>query len=82
MQFGDGPRRHLIKIKGGNAMHKNLTKPHVINDRLETPTGLVGVPPEAAMLGGDDTYIIVTDRKTANRIIDEIFSSKNKSLPQ
>ena len=63
-------------------MNKRLTKPYEKNVRLSTPTGLLGVPPEAAEDGGDDTYIIVTDRKTANRIIDEIFSPKNKSLPQ
>ena len=63
-------------------MNKNLTKPYVINDRLETPTGLVGVPPEAAMLGGD-TYIIVTDKQTAERVINEILSPPGTAcLPQ
>lgn len=28
-------------------MEKKLNKPHVINERLERPTGLLGVPPDA-----------------------------------
>lgn len=63
-------------------MNKRLTKPYEKNVRLATPTGLVGVPPEAAMLGGDDTYIIVTDKKTAERVINEIFYPRNNVLPQ
>lgn len=62
-------------------MNKSLTKPYEKNVRLSTPTGLLGVPPEAAEDGGD-TYIIVTDKKTAERVINEIISPKNKSLPQ
>lgn len=63
-------------------MSKRFTKPHVINDRLETPTGLTGVPPEAAEDGGD-TYIIVTDKKTAERVINEILlPEKFTTLPQ
>ncbi len=57
-------------------MCKRLTKPFEKNVRLDAPLGLLGVPPDAAMLGGD-TYIIVTNRKTAERVINEIIFDKN-----
>ena len=57
-------------------MNKRLTKPHELNPRLETPTGLIGVPPRTAS-GRDDTYIIVTDRETAESFINNFFP-KNK----
>lgn len=63
-------------------MTKRLTKPYEKKVRLSTPTGLLGVPPEAAEDGGD-TYIIVTDKKTAERVINEILlPEKFTTLPQ
>ena len=62
-------------------MDKRLTKPYEKNVRLSTPTGLVGVPPEATEDGGD-TYIIVTDKKTAERVIDILFPEKSAAAPQ
>ena len=62
-------------------MNKRLTKPHEKNIRLDAPLGLPGVPPEAAIDGGADTYIIVTDKKTAERFIDEIFRAGNSHAP-
>ena len=62
-------------------MNKRLTKPHEKNIRLDAPLGLLGVPPEAASDGGEDTYIIVTDRKTAERVINEIFGAGNSPAP-
>lgn len=62
-------------------MEKRLNKPNKRNVRLQAATGLVGVPPQAAMLGGE-TYIIVTDRQKAERFVSEILGNKSGSLPQ
>lgn len=63
-------------------MDKRLTKPYEKNVRLSTPTGLVGVPPEAATEGGADTYIIVTDKKTAERVIEMLFPTDENLIAQ
>ena len=62
-------------------MNKRLTKPYEKNVRLSTPTGLIGVPPEAALVGGD-TYIIVTDKKTAERVIEMLFPTDENLIAQ
>lgn len=62
-------------------MNKRLTKPFVKNARLKAPLGLLGVPPDAAIPGGE-TYIIVTNDQSVKQVIDNLFDSKTPSLPQ
>ena len=53
-------------------MNKNLTKAHTKNERLETPTGRVGVPPEVsyeAFTVLSDKVIIIADKPTAMRML-------------
>ena len=63
-------------------MNKKLTKDHVKNDRLEKPTGLIGVPPNTsyeAFTVLSDKVIIITDKPTAMRMLGQ--SRDKGSLP-
>lgn len=71
----------LKKNKEETPMEKRLNKPYERNVRLQAATGQLGIPPRAAMFGGD-TYIIVTDRQRAERFVSEILGTKSDSLPQ
>lgn len=64
-------------------MRKKDTKPGETHARMEAPLGFMRIPPNAAMFDGNDTYIIITNKETAERVINEIFSpSGTASLPQ
>ena len=62
-------------------MNKRLTKPHEKNVRLETPTGLIGVPPDAyaGFTVLEDKVIIIADKPTAMRMLRQ--STDRGSLP-
>lgn len=60
-------------------MKKNLSKPHIINARLTAPLGRKGVPPEAAIPGGE-TYIIVTNDLSVKQAIDNLFDTDSSTL--
>lgn len=64
-------------------MNRKATKPEV-DQKPGTPLGFMCYPPNAAAIFDDnDTYIIVTNKKTAERVINDIFSPADKStLPQ
>lgn len=62
-------------------MNKRLTKPFEKNVRLDAPLGLLGVPPDAAMPGGE-TYIIVTNDLSVKQVIDKLFDPDSSSHPQ
>lgn len=62
---------------------KRLTKPHEKNARLETPFGLLGVPPDffvdaVGYLPGD-TVIIVTNNVSAQRMLNSLAHPRRKS---
>ena len=64
-------------------MRKKDSKPDEPASKVAAPLGFISYPPNAAMLDGNDTYIIVTNRKTAERVIEEIFTRKKSgTLPQ
>lgn len=62
-------------------MNKRLTKPHEKNERLDSPEGLLGVPPDCPsiqrLLQGGGTVIIVNGDATIIR-----DKGRPKSLPQ
>ena len=64
-------------------MRKKDSKPDEPASKVAAPLGFMSIPPKAAMFDGNDTYIIVTYRKTAERVIEEIFTRKKSgTLPQ
>lgn len=64
-------------------MRKKDSKPDEPASIVAAPLGFISYPPNAAMFDGNDTYIIITNRKTAERVIEEIFTRKNcGTLPQ
>lgn len=60
-------------------MNKRLTKPHEKNERLESPLGLLGVPPDptpcVTVISGSGVVIVTGDCRV-------IHSGRRKSLPQ
>lgn len=61
----------------------NKVSKHEFDPKPESPLGFICVPPNAAVFNDNDTYIIVTNKKTAERVINDIFSPADKStLPQ
>ena len=58
-------------------MRKKDSKPDEPASKVAAPLGFIRYPPNAAMFDGNDTYIIITNRKTAERVIEEIFTRKN-----
>ena len=64
-------------------MRKKDSTPDESASIVAAPLGFLNYPPNAAMFAGSDTYIIVTNRKTAERVIEEIFTRKKSgTLPQ
>ena len=64
-------------------MRKKDSKPDEPASTFAAPLGFINYPPNAAMFDGNDTYIIITNRKTAERVIEEIFTRKKSgTLPQ
>ena len=48
-------------------MRKKDSKPDEPVSTVSAPLGFISYPPNAAMFDGNDTYIIITNRKTAER---------------
>lgn len=62
-------------------MARKLTKPHTRNIRLDSPLGLLGVPPDmsaAAFTLPQDKVILIVDKQTALRLLGE---NRSTSLP-
>ena len=60
-------------------MRKKDSKPDEPASKVAAPLGFMSYPPHAAMFDGNDTYIIITNQKTAERVIKEIFHTPPKS---
>lgn len=59
-------------------MNKKLTKPYAKNVRLDRPCGLIGVPPDmppAAFTVPNDKVIMIVDKPTALRVLNDIRMS-------
>ena len=64
-------------------MRKQESKPDEPASKAAAPLGYMSIPPNAAVFDGGDTYIIITSRQTAERVISEIFDTKNTgTIPQ
>lgn len=59
-------------------MNKRLTKPHEKNERLERPSGLLGVPPDFSR----QTYILVTNDMTVKQAVDKLMIETKNYYPQ
>ncbi len=59
-------------------MYKRLTKPHEKNERLERPSGLLGVPPDFSQ----QTYILVTNDMSVKEVIDRIMPGTKRYYTQ
>ena len=59
-------------------MRRKDSKPDEPASTLISPLGLMSFPPHAAMFDDSDTYIIVTNKQTAERVIKEIFDTPQK----
>jgi hypothetical protein len=81
--FGEGRPGAIIKYMEETQMRKKDAKPDEAPSKTAAPLGFMSFPPHAAMFDDSDTYIIITNRKTAERVIKAIFSPKgNSTIPQ
>lgn len=65
-------------------MNKKLNKPFVKNIRLDSPLGLLGVPPDAPFMGTSKNVLIIarlTDGQY-NALIDSLCSTEKNILKQ
>ena len=58
--------------------NKRLTKPYEKNVRLDSPLGLLGVPPDA----NGETYVLVTNDITVKQVVDKLMMEPKHYYPQ
>ena len=63
-------------------MRKKDSKPDEPASIAAAPLGFMSIPPHADMFDDSDTYIIITNKQTAERVIKEIFSPKSSTPSQ